>query len=74
MKKKISKKKLIAWISLILIGGAFIVWADAVCDFFKLEFGASTLRVFIISTIILVIGLFFMGKKVIKLMKGQLGE
>jgi len=74
MKKlKINKTKVTAWFTLILFGGAFIVWADAICDFFKLEFGANTLRVFFISSIILIIGLFFGVKKIIKLVRGQLG-
>lgn len=67
------KKKIVAWIFLIIIGFSLIVWADAVCDFFKLEFGVNTIRVFIISSIIIVIGLFFGIKKIIKLIKGQLG-
>lgn len=71
--KKSTIAKIIAWFFLIIIGGAFIVWADAICDFFKLEFGPNTMRVFTITSIILIIALFFAGKKVIKLMRGQLG-
>jgi len=80
--RKSTIAKIIAWTFLIIIGGAFliiiggafIVWADAICDFFKWNFSTNTMRVFIITSIILVVALVFAGKKVIKLMKGQLGD
>lgn len=73
MKKKRKKAKIISLIFLIVVGFSLILWADAVCDFFKWNFSINTMRVFIGTSLILIIALIIWWKKVVKLTKGQLG-
>jgi len=59
---------------LLVVGFALILWADAVCDFFKMATTPGTVRIFVITSILLFLVLRSKkGKKLLKLIKGQLG-
>ena len=67
-----SKKKVPGFI--LIAGFALILWADTVCDFFKLDQSPGTVRVFIATTILLAfLSQTKKGQKMMRLIKGQLG-
>ena len=59
---------------ILVVGFALILWADAVCDFFKLDYSTGTVRIFISTTILLYLASKTpRGERVLRLIKGQLG-
>jgi len=61
------------WLFLFVVGFSFILWADTVCDFVKMDWSKNSITIFLVTSVIMAVAWLIYGRKVITITKGQLG-